>query len=273
MASPPAQCRSDAGLWRSGVTLTGPDHGRDPGVDRDVAGGQPGRLPAEVEVEADSGPEHQAVRRAAEVEHAELVALFYVLSLVHGDLAGGDLGHADCKDAHEPDGRIVGLDEHHRPGGDLGYVALRVVGPGRVGPAGGDSPVQLIGRDLDVEFVCDFVDEAAVRGGALLVSGDAGVGKTALLDGAVLHAEAAGTRVIRAAGAEFEAELGFSGLNVVLHPLLDGLPMLPPLHRQALSVALGLDAGSPSDRLVVSNAVLALLLDPRGNPAPARGSR
>ncbi len=126
---------------------------------------------------------------------------------------------------------------------------------------GGGYPGQLIGRDPDVEFVCGFVDEAAVRGGALLVSGDAGVGKTALLDVAALHAEAAGTRVVRAVGAEFEAEVSFSGLNHVLHPLLDGLPRLPPLHRQALSVALGLDAGAPSDRLVLSNAVLGLLRD------------
>ncbi len=126
---------------------------------------------------------------------------------------------------------------------------------------GGGVPGQLIGRDLDVEFVCGFVDEAAVRGGALLVSGDAGVGKTALLDVAALHAEAAGTRVVRAVGAEFEAEVSFSGLNHVLHPLLDGLSVLPPLHRQALSVALGLDAGAPADRLVVSNAVLGLLRD------------
>ena len=65
---------------------------------------------------------------------------------------------------------------------------------------GRDSPVQLIGRDLDVTFVRGFVDDAAVQGGALLVSGDAGVGKTALLDVAALHAEAAGTRVIRAVG-------------------------------------------------------------------------
>jgi hypothetical protein len=79
----------------------------------------------------------------------------------------------------------------------------------------------LIGRDPDVELVCGFVDDAAVRGGALLVSGNAGVGKTALLDAAALHAEAAGTRVVRAVGAEFEAELGFAGLSVVLHPLLD----------------------------------------------------
>ena len=126
---------------------------------------------------------------------------------------------------------------------------------------GGGVPGQLIGRESDVEFVCGFVEEAAVRGGALLLSGDAGVGKTALLDVAALHAEGAGVRVVRAVGAEFEAEVSFSGLSLVLQPLLDGLSMLPPLYRQALSVALGLDVGAPADRLVVSNAVLALLRD------------
>jgi DNA-binding CsgD family transcriptional regulator/tetratricopeptide (TPR) repeat protein len=130
----------------------------------------------------------------------------------------------------------------------------------------GGSAVELVGRDVDIASVCGFVDEAAVRGGALLVSGDAGVGKTALLDVAALHAGAAGTRVVRAIGAEFEAELSFSGLNTVLDPLLDGLASLPPMHRRALSVALGLDDGAPSDRLVLSNAVLALLRD-----AAARG--
>ncbi len=92
-----------------------------------------------------------------------------------------------------------------------------------------------------------------------MVRGDPGVGKTALLDVAAFHAEAAGTRVLRAAGAEFEAELSFSGLNLVLYPLVDGLQGLPPYQRQALGVALGLDAGSPSDPMVVSNAVLRLL--------------
>jgi DNA-binding CsgD family transcriptional regulator len=55
--------------------------------------------------------------------------------------------------------------------------------------------------------------------------------------------------------------VSFSGLNLVLHPLLDGLSVLPPMYRQALSVALGLDAGAPANRLVVANAVLGLLRD------------
>ena len=63
-------------------------------------------------------------------------------------------------------------------------------------------------------------------------------------------------------GAEFEAEESFAGLSHVLHPFLeDGLARLSPLHRQALDVALGLDVGTPADRLVTGNAVLALLRD------------
>src|ERR1700751_2179035 len=54
------------------------------------------------------------------------------------------------------------------------------------GRVGGDFPVQLIGRDPEVEFVRGFVDDAAVRGGALLVAGGAGVGKTLVVSNAVL---------------------------------------------------------------------------------------
>jgi DNA-binding CsgD family transcriptional regulator len=118
----------------------------------------------------------------------------------------------------------------------------------------------LIGRDGDLEFLGSFIDAAAIDGGALLLSGDAGVGKTALLDAVVAHAAADGTRVLRAAGAEFEAGLSFAGLNQVLRPLLDGLGQLSEMHRRALSVALGLDAGAPYEQLVVSNATLALLV-------------
>jgi DNA-binding CsgD family transcriptional regulator len=118
----------------------------------------------------------------------------------------------------------------------------------------------LIGRDREVEFLRSFIDQSAAQGGALLLSGDAGLGKTELLDAAAAHAAAAGTRVLRAAGAEFEADLSFAALNQVLYPLLGGLEQLSALHGKALRVALGLSDGSPADQLVVSNAALALVL-------------
>jgi DNA-binding CsgD family transcriptional regulator len=116
----------------------------------------------------------------------------------------------------------------------------------------------LIGRDAEIKFIREFIDRSALKGGSLLVSGDPGVGKTALLKVAARQAEEAGFRVVGAAGAEFEAELSFAGLNMILHPLLGDLGVLSPLYRQALSVALGLEAGQPSDRLVLANAVLEL---------------
>lgn len=130
---------------------------------------------------------------------------------------------------------------------------------------GGGSPQSgsaepLIGRAKDVEFFRSFVDKSAVQGGALLLSGDPGVGKTVLLDAAAAHASAVGTRVVRAAGAEFEADMSFAALNQVLYPLLGGLEELDAMHGWALRVALGLSDGSPADQLVVSNAALALLL-------------
>ena len=119
--------------------------------------------------------------------------------------------------------------------------------------------VPLFGRDPDVDILFAFVDRTAIGGGALLIGGDAGVGKSALLDVVALHAEATGTWVLRAAGAQFETDLSYAGLSLILYPLLDGLSQLPPLYVEALGVALGLKVGKPADRLVVSNAVLALL--------------
>jgi predicted ATPase len=127
-------------------------------------------------------------------------------------------------------------------------------GPDRRGLAG---PV--IGRDTDLEVIGSFMDRAAAGGGALLVSGDAGVGKTLLLETAAARAVAAGTRVLRAVGAEFEADLSFAGLNQVLHPLFAELRRLDSAYGQALAVALGLDEGPPSSQLLVANAALALL--------------
>jgi len=120
-------------------------------------------------------------------------------------------------------------------------------------------PKTLVGRQVDVELIRSFVVRAAAEGGAILVSGEPGVGKSVLLDAAAEAAAAAGIRILRAAGVEFEASVSFSALNQLLIPLHDRLEELAPAHREALSVALGLDDGPPSDRLTVSSAVLALL--------------
>ncbi len=117
----------------------------------------------------------------------------------------------------------------------------------------------LTGRTGDLELIRSFVGTAAVRGGVLLLSGEPGVGKTALLDAAASEASASGLRVLRAGGAEFEADISFSGLNQLLLPLLEDLSRLDGSHRDALSVALGLVEGAPADRLTVVSAVLALL--------------
>ncbi|SEC24941.1 regulatory protein, luxR family [Streptomyces misionensis] len=117
----------------------------------------------------------------------------------------------------------------------------------------------LIGREKDLRFVQSFFDDSALLGGALLVSGDAGVGKSALLDAVALASARRGNRVLRAAGAEFEADVSYSGLNQLLIPLLDDLDRLSTAHRDAVQVAIGLGTGPPPDRLLVSTAVLFLL--------------
>ena len=89
--------------------------------------------------------------------------------------------------------------------------------------------------------------------------GEAGAGKTLLLDAAAHAASESGIRVLRARGVEFEAGMSFSGLNQALLPVLGEFSELTATHRDALNVALGLGEGQPPDRLVVSNATVALL--------------
>jgi AAA ATPase domain len=107
----------------------------------------------------------------------------------------------------------------------------------------------------------DRLLEAAREGhsGVLVVRGEAGVGKSALLDYAL---EAASEfRVTQAAGVESEMELPFAGLHQLCATLLDGLARLPAPQQAALETAFGLSAGTPPDRFFVGLAVLGLLSD------------
>src|SRR5215468_5137426 len=95
------------------------------------------------------------------------------------------------------------------------------------------------------------------RGRALVVRGEAGVGKSALLE--YVAEAAADMPVARTAGAESEMELAFAGLHLLCAPLLDRLERLPAPQRDALGVAFGLREGAAPDRFLVGLAVLTLL--------------
>jgi DNA-binding CsgD family transcriptional regulator len=97
------------------------------------------------------------------------------------------------------------------------------------------------------------------RGRALVVRGEAGVGKSALLQYVV--GAAADMRVARAAGAESEMELAFAGVHLLCAPLLHRLEGLPGPQRDALGVAFGLREGGAPDRFLVGLAVLTLLAE------------
>jgi AAA ATPase domain len=116
----------------------------------------------------------------------------------------------------------------------------------------------LIGRESECARLDELLDRARTgRSGALLISGEAGIGKTALLDYAVEHAE--GMTVVRTLGVESEAELEFSGLLEVCRPLLGHLAELPEHHAEALRAALDLGPAVNVDRFAVGVATLGLL--------------
>jgi DNA-binding CsgD family transcriptional regulator len=117
------------------------------------------------------------------------------------------------------------------------------------------------GRLLGRRGECEALDQLLARlhtgrSPVLVLRGEAGVGKSALLE--YLVDEASGCRVVRAAGAEAEMELAYAGLQQLCAPLLDHLDALPAPQREALSTAFGLSGGDPPERFFVGLAVLTL---------------
>ena len=122
------------------------------------------------------------------------------------------------------------------------------------------APIRLRGREAELSALDDVLE--AVRAGAsraLVLRGDAGVGKTALLDR--LGERATGCRVVRSAGIQAEMELAFASLQLLCAPMLGLLDRLPAPQRDALGAAFGLSAGSAPEGLLVGLAALSLLSD------------
>ena len=122
------------------------------------------------------------------------------------------------------------------------------------------SAMKLIDRHSECAVLDRLIE--TVRSGesrALVVSGEAGVGKTALLE--YLAEQASGCRLARVAGVQSEMELPFAVLHQLCAPMLDKLQGLPVPQRDALQIAFGMSSGPAPDRFLVGLAVLNLLSD------------
>jgi DNA-binding CsgD family transcriptional regulator len=133
-------------------------------------------------------------------------------------------------------------------------------------PGSGGFPAQqpgrIIGREAALARLRGLVDQAPLASQVLLVTGEAGMGKTALLADAAGRARSAGMRVLSVTSRESESRLAFAGLHQLLRPVLSGAAGLPDRQTQALMGALGLaeDPVAP-DPLLTGVAVLTLLSD------------
>ncbi|MFI7604363.1 ATP-binding protein [Micromonospora sp. NPDC049366] len=120
-----------------------------------------------------------------------------------------------------------------------------------------DVDTDLLGRDDDLAVIRGFLLDDAPN--SLVLLGEPGVGKTALMAAAAATATDTGMRVMRASGVEFEADVAYAALHQLLFPLAGEMEHLDPEHRVALRVALGFGTGPTPDRLLASHAALMLL--------------
>src|ERR671930_2201702 len=116
----------------------------------------------------------------------------------------------------------------------------------------------LVGRTLETGVMDRLLDAArSGHGGAVLIHGEAGVGKSALLN--FVRGAADDCLVLHAVGIESEAELAFAGLHQLLYPVLDHLDALPPPQSAALRAAFALSEDTVAERFRISLGVLGLL--------------
>lgn len=116
----------------------------------------------------------------------------------------------------------------------------------------------LVGREREQQQLAQVLAAARLgQSGLLVLRGEAGIGKTALLDDTATHAH--DMSVARISGSEAESTLGFSGLHQLLQPALHLIDDIPAPQSDALAVALTLRDGTPPERFAVGAATLSLL--------------
>jgi DNA-binding CsgD family transcriptional regulator len=122
--------------------------------------------------------------------------------------------------------------------------------------------VELIGRSSELELLTGLLAQAADGiSAALVVRGEPGIGKTALLDAVAARVQADGLKVARVTGVESEAPLGYAALHRLLLLFPGLIEQLPAPQREALQSTFGLLAGPPPDRFLTALGVLTLLAD------------
>jgi DNA-binding CsgD family transcriptional regulator len=138
-------------------------------------------------------------------------------------------------------------------------MSVRTAGPDTEGVA--TAPRLVLGRDQDLAELHALVDGIEDRGGALVVRGEAGIGKSTLLAAARERALDRGVTVVSTAGALSEAQLAFAGLHQLLLPLLGRLDLLPDPQRQALETAFRIAEGDAPDLFLIGLATLGLVAE------------
>jgi DNA-binding CsgD family transcriptional regulator len=118
---------------------------------------------------------------------------------------------------------------------------------------------ELLGRDDELALLFDLIDGIGQRGGALVVRGEAGIGKSTLLEAAAVRARERDVTVVSATSFPSEARFAFAGLHQLLLPFLEARDGLPQPQRLALETAIGLGDGEAPDPFLVGLAVLGLL--------------
>lgn len=151
--------------------------------------------------------------------------------------------------------------------GDLVPAAICASGPGRrpfglvaTGPLG-HAQTELVGRAAETTAIEGLLSGARQRGAVLVVKGDAGMGKSALLAEARHMADSHELKVLAATGMESEANLPYAGLHQLLRPILDGVDALPVQLRDALLNAFGMLDSHVPHRFLTALAALELLAD------------